>query len=98
MTGDRPTPEDRVDDPELRSAREIARVSIRAWRTNQQTLEEVLSTIPGCGFTPRQVSDTRMRLRAADERIPTDNEVRRWQAGEPWTVDLTPPPGLKPTS
>jgi hypothetical protein len=98
VTGARPAPEDEGNDPEARSARQIARESIRAWRTNQQTLEDVLSTLPGCGFTPRQVTDTRMRLRAADERIPTDNEVRRWQAGEPWTADLTPPPGLRPPS
>lgn len=76
------------------TAREVARASICEWKTNAQVLEEVLSVWPEKDYDTLDISDVRSRMRSKDERIPTDNEVRRWQAGEPWAADLTPPPEL----
>ena len=76
------------------TAREVARASIREWKTNAQVLEDVLRVWPEKDYDTLDISDVRSRMRSKDERIPTDNEVRRWQAGEPWAADLTPPPEL----
>ena len=76
------------------TAREVARESIREWKTNAQVLEDVLRVWPEKDYDTLDISDARSRMRSKDERIPTDNEVRRWQAGEPWAADLTPPPEL----
>lgn len=80
------------------TAREIARASLREWKTNQQVLDDVLAAWPEKEYTTLDISDVRSRMRSKDQRIPTDNEVRRWQAGEPWVADLKPPPDLvRPT-
>lgn len=76
------------------TAREVARASLREWKTNQQVLDDVLAAWPEKEYTTLDISDVRSRMRSKDQRIPTDNEVRRWQAGEPWVADLKPPPDL----
>jgi len=78
--------------PKGLTAREVARASLREWKTNQQVLDDVLAAWPEKEYTTLDISDVRSRTRSKDQRIPTDNEVRRWQAGEPWVADLTPPP------
>ena len=85
---------DRVEERNGLTAREVARASIREWKTNAQVLEDVLRVWPEKDYDTLDISDVRSRMRSKDERIPTDNEVRRWQAGEPWVADLTPPPEL----
>lgn len=89
---------DTVEERNGLTAREVARASIREWQTNAQVLEDVLRVWPEKDFDTLDISDVRSRMRSKDERIPTDNEVRRWQAGEPWAADLTPPPSLRPPS
>ena len=53
-------------------------------------MEAALAAFPNARVNLRDVSGVRTRMRDKDERIPTDNEVRRRQEGRPWVSDLRP--------
>lgn len=69
---------------------DVVRASLRDWKTNQQALEAALAAFPHARVNLRDVSSVRTRMRDKEERIPTDNEVRRRQEGRPWVSDLKP--------
>lgn len=82
---------DRVGaEPNLSSPKEVIRQALRGWKTNAEALELARSAFPLADVKNRAAGDERTALRHRGERIPTDNEVRRRQAGAPWTPDLKP--------
>ena len=81
--------------PPAASHVETTRRELLAWKTNQQVLDAVLAAHPDCGYTGRNVSDRRSRMRDDNEYVPDEHAARRWHAGRPRSTDPKPPEDLQ---